>query len=970
MGTFVEPAYIERLHEDIKIACGRLEEQGIETFVLAVSEDSHRLLGSQKGQLFLEEKYSVIAEFVQFCKDKRPVIKTEKQTITLFNEEGKSVKLQQSAVPDSIDPLETPALPDTDSILHTPAPPDNDCSLNITAPLVTESLVHDGGEDTDGYTEMFVTDDLDVTDEGFTKIKTDLSLKLPQNEETQSHSIKKKKKAVGKTKDSEKTSDASPRRTLRSGKSIQTSDIVENLPRVKVVLSKLKKAESSKKHTKTTNQTSKVANATKNISNKDKAEAICEKALSDSKSRTDSKQLVTPQTQPTKYLCRVCKDAFDTTEELKAHVALHKALACHMCKKVFKTKEGLEEHKQGHREKDEYHECKECDKVFKYTWQLGEHVEKVHETLEEEDGEYPCSRCGHVFRRKLHLEEHNERNASCAVEEMEVQKNTENVLLSEILFTDSLGLPKKMTVKELLENVKMPATCEICQKTFDKMYNFKRHILHHSEVKPHKCVTCGQCFQMEENLKKHLRLHELRPYYCNNENCFRRFESKTRLDHHFRFTCRKAENKPDLECQECGHKSQSVHAMETHKRTHTGIKAFSCEICGKQLATKESIGRHKLVFHQDEKPWECSQCGKRFKIRDTLKKHEKTHGERKFRCEICGKGCVESGNLKKHMMTHTKEKPFICDVCGKAYGRRSLLDNHQRLHTGEKPYTCDIEGCDKAFRSYGNLKQHKANHVQGHSFICDICGKTFKLKSRMNHHRKSHIVDYRWPCDYCEQKFKSIFMYKNHLAKTHPLMKQDIEERTNIRLYQCHICQKMYGDKEDLTRHVYIHMGLKPFKCKFCGKAFNDKSNMKCHERIHTGEKKLSCRLCYKTFLQQRPLRLHMKNVHGKTEEELDEQAEEEPGMKEENNYKVENSYKLESFTTDQECQTAVETVLSADSGAPLLLDMRTVSQAVIAEPSHSVIAQAYPTHSLAQSGHLFPQLVKEFEPLMIVENY
>ena len=58
-----------------------------------------------------------------------------------------------------------------------------------------------------------------------------------------------------------------------------------------------------------------------------------------------------------------------------------------------------------------------------------------------------------------------------------------------------------------------------------------------------------------------------------------------------------------------------------------------------------------------------------------------------------------------------------------------------------------------------------------------------------------------------------------------------------------------------------------------------------------------------------------MKNVHGKTEEELDEQAEEEPGMKEENNYKVENSYKLESFTTDQECQTAVETVLSVSIG-------------------------------------------------------
>ena len=35
--------------------------------MLAVTGDKHCLLGSQKGQIFLEEKVSLIAEFVQFC---------------------------------------------------------------------------------------------------------------------------------------------------------------------------------------------------------------------------------------------------------------------------------------------------------------------------------------------------------------------------------------------------------------------------------------------------------------------------------------------------------------------------------------------------------------------------------------------------------------------------------------------------------------------------------------------------------------------------------------------------------------------------------------------------------------------------------------------------------------------------------------------------------------------------------------
>ena len=432
------------------------------------------------------------------------------------------MQLQQSVAPANIDPLETPTFQDVDSILNTPAPLDIDSSLNVRAmpsaessvhstlntPAVStnESLVHSAGEDVGGYTEMLATDRLDdhLPDEVFTRIKslkTDSSLNIPQNEESPSSSARKKITKAAKI-------DVPPRRTLRSGKSIQASDIVENLPRVKTVLTKLKKAEYSKRKTKEIGKKVEVIDATKAVSSKEKAQAICEKALSDAKSRADSKQQVvdsvkelkvkveTPKTEPAKYLCRLCKDTFDAAEDLKAHVQLHKSLACHMCKKIFKTKESVEEHKQAHRDKNEYNECDKCEEVFKYPWQLGEHVEKVHENVEEMDGEYPCTRCGHVFRKMTYLNEHNERNRTCADEGMEVQQNVDNALLSEIQFTDLSGLQKKKTVKELMENSKLPATCQICQKTFDKLYNFKRHVLHHSEVKPHKCVICGQCFQV------------------------------------------------------------------------------------------------------------------------------------------------------------------------------------------------------------------------------------------------------------------------------------------------------------------------------------------------------------------------------------------------------------------------------------------------------------------------------------------
>ena len=105
-------------------------------------------------------------------------------------------------------------------------------------------------------------------------------------------------------------------------------------------------------------------------------------------------------------------------------------------------------------------------------------------------------------------------------------------------------------------------------------------------------------------------------------------------------------------------------------------------------------------------------------------------------------------------------------------------------------------------------------------------------------------------------------MYKKHLSKCHPEMKDNIEQRTNIRLHRCHICFKTYSKSLDLKRHLFIHQGLKPFKCQFCDKCFNDKSNMKCHERLHTGEKRFQCNLCCKKFIHPRGLRVHQYNVH------------------------------------------------------------------------------------------------------------
>src|SRR5277367_2724109 len=47
------------------------------------------------------------------------------------------------------------------------------------------------------------------------------------------------------------------------------------------------------------------------------------------------------------------------------------------------------------------------------------------------------------------------------------------------------------------------------------------------------------------------------------------------------------------------------------------------------------------------------------------------------------------------------------------------------------------------------------------------------------------------------------------------------ERSSRKKLHECTTCNKRFGKRSDLERHVGIHTGEKPFECKECGKAFS-----------------------------------------------------------------------------------------------------------------------------------------------------
>ena len=51
-----------------------------------------------------------------------------------------------------------------------------------------------------------------------------------------------------------------------------------------------------------------------------------------------------------------------------------------------------------------------------------------------------------------------------------------------------------------------------------------------------------------------------------------------------------------------------------------------------------------------------------------------------FKCEICGREFREKKNMRKHWLVHTGDRPHKCEICDKTFIQSSSLKNHMKQH--------------------------------------------------------------------------------------------------------------------------------------------------------------------------------------------------------------------------------------------------------------------------------------------------
>ncbi|KAI5934154.1 Zinc finger protein 510 [Manis javanica] len=340
-----------------------------------------------------------------------------------------------------------------------------------------------------------------------------------------------------------------------------------------------------------------------------------------------------------------------------------------------------------------------------------------------------------------------------------------------------------------------------CGRSFSEKSPVKEYSKFNMAVKHDECSTSERNFSRKLHLSQPQRILTLEnPVICNNRTQTQ--DKSSEYDEN---------NKP-----------YQTSEQKVCQRTHSEVKRYKCNECGKSFCQKGHLIQH-LRTHTGEKPFECNECGKTFS--------QKSH-------------------LSTHQRIHTAEKPYKCNECGKTFVQKSTLRGHQRIHTGEKPYECNE--CRKTFVQKSTLRDHHRIHTGEKSFQCHECGKTFGQKSNLRIHQRTHSGEKTYQCNECEKSF----WRKDHLI-------QHQKTHTGEKPFKCNECGKTFARTSTLRVHQRIHTGEKPFKCNECGKKFVRKAILSDHQRIHTGEKPFQCNKCGKTFGQKSNLRIHQR-THGR----------------------------------------------------------------------------------------------------------
>ncbi|XP_031630017.1 zinc finger protein 761-like [Contarinia nasturtii] len=470
------------------------------------------------------------------------------------------------------------------------------------------------------------------------------------------------------------------------------------------------------------------------------------------------------------YFCVECDKSFSSNFRLELHIRSHhtkRTVQCSACDKTFVDKNMLDEHTCIRAQTEKSLECPVCRKVYSRSSRLRKHMTS-HERLQE-NSVLICEPCSMVFGGIEDIDEHCNRSHD---------EDTVRIIKKNVLY------------------VVCCEYCEFAFIDNEKLAKHKES--HLNDEKPFKCGYCMACYETYSKLKTHKNTHlsqqvkfpVQRQYMCDVEECWKPYRHWSDLTNH-RKTVHLI-NPSIYKCNDCEETFYQSWNFSYHKKTVHPMSTMKCDECDFECTTKPSLKSHQKRVHScnTEPPLTAKSVAPKpkKKVPEADQFFKELDGA--IVCNICEKQLASRNSARSHIeMIHLKVKNYACEKCGKEFYLKKDYIDHKRLHTAETPYECAI--CERKFRTASMLNEHRKSHSNNRPYGCPYCAATFKRAYVLKNHIKQHIGIKGFPCtvEHCKKEYRTQWELNSHHRLKHS--KSDSNVRPPI------ICNQMDADSFD-----------------------------------------------------------------------------------------------------------------------------------------------------------------------------